>query len=69
MYSWSPNLSQISLKNSYVKVVFKFWLKSKWHEMKIGYLATILKRYKYFIFFSWNMVVISVYKYIYIYVV
>ena len=31
--------------------------------MKIGYLAAILKRYKYFIFFSWNMVVISVYIY------
>ena len=31
--------------------------------MKIGYLAAILKRYKYFIFFSWNMVVISVYTY------
>ena len=29
--------------------------------MKIGYLAAILKRYKYF--FSWNMVVISVYTY------
>ena len=31
--------------------------------MKIGYLAAILKRYKYFIFFAWNMVVISVYTY------
>ena len=31
--------------------------------MKIGYLAAILKQYKYFIFFSWNMVVISVYIY------
>ena len=31
--------------------------------MKIGYLAAILKRYKYFIFFSWNIVVISVYTY------
>ena len=31
--------------------------------MKIGYLAAILKRCKYFIFFSWNMVVISVYTY------
>ena len=31
--------------------------------MKIGYLDAILKRYKYFIFFSWNMVVISVYTY------
>ena len=30
--------------------------------MKIGYLAAILKRYKYFFFFfCWNMVVISVY--------
>ena len=32
--------------------------------MKIGYLAAILKRYKYSIFFFWNMVVISVYIYI-----
>ena len=31
--------------------------------MKIGYLAAILKRYKYLLFFSWNMVVISVYIY------
>ena len=31
--------------------------------MKIGYLAAILKRYKYFIFFPRNMVVISVYIY------
>ena len=31
--------------------------------MKIGYLAAILKLYKYFIYFSWNMVVISVYTY------
>ena len=51
MYSSSPNLSQISLKNSFGKVVFQILLKSKWREMKIGYLAAILKRYKYFIFF------------------
>ena len=31
--------------------------------MKIGYLAAILKQCKYFIFFSWNKVVISVYTY------
>ena len=31
--------------------------------MKIGYLAAILKRYKYLKFFSWNVVVISVYTY------
>ena len=48
MYSWSPNLSQISLKNSFGKVVFQILAEIK---MKIGYLAAILKRYKYFIFF------------------
>ena len=58
MYSWSPNLSQISLKNSFGKVVFQILAEI---EMKIGYLVAILKQYKYFIFFSWNMVVISVY--------
>ena len=31
--------------------------------MKIGYLAAILKRYKYFIFFFLKYVVISVYTY------
>ena len=62
MYSWSPNLSQISLKNSFGKVVFQIFAKIEMtHEMKIGYLAAILKRYKKFIFFPWNMVVISVY--------
>ena len=43
MYSWSPNLSQISLKNSFGKVVFQILAKLKWREMKIGYLAAILK--------------------------
>ena len=31
--------------------------------MKISYFAAILKWYKYFTFFSWNMVVISAYTY------
>ena len=31
--------------------------------MKIGYSAAILKLYKYFIFFIWNVVLISVYTY------
>ena len=56
MYSWSPNLSQISLKKSFGKVFFQILA-----EMKIGYLAAILKRYKYFP--PWNMLVISVYIY------
>ena len=52
MYSWSPNLSQISLKNSFGKVVFQILAKIEiWREMKIGYLAAILKWYKYFISF------------------
>ena len=59
MYSWSPNLSQISLKNSLGKVVFQIFAKIKmmWNENRL--LPTILKRYKYFIFFPWNMVVIQ----------
>ena len=36
---YEPNL----IENSFVKVVFKFSPKSKWHEMKIGHLAAILK--------------------------
>ena len=34
MYSYSPTLSQISLKNSFEKVVFQIWSKSKWRETK-----------------------------------
>ena len=33
----------------------------KWRVMKISYLTAILKPYKNFIFFPWNMVSISVY--------
>ena len=44
MYSWSPNLSQISLKNSFGKVIFQILAEIEMsHEMKIGYLAAILK--------------------------
>ena len=48
MYSWSPNLGQISFKNSFGKVVSQILSEI---EMKIGYLAAILKWYNYFIFF------------------
>ena len=51
MYSWSPNLSQLSLKNSFGKVIFQILAEIEIREMKIGYLSAILKRYKYFIFF------------------
>ena len=53
MYSWSLNLliwAKFHWKIPLGKAVFKFWPKSKWREMKIGYLAAILKWYKYFIF-------------------
>ena len=58
MYSWSPNLSQISLKNSLGKWISIF--RRNPNEMKIGYLAAILKRHD---FPPWNMVVISAYTY------
>ena len=51
MYSWSPNLIQISLKNSIGKVVFQILAEI---EMKIGYLAAILKPYKYFFFLKYG---------------
>ena len=61
MISWfEPNFIETFLWES---VFFKFSLKSKWCEIKFGYLAAILKQYKTFIFFSWNMVVINVYTY------
>ena len=64
MYSWSPNLSQISLKNSFGKVVFQIlaeiendakWKSVIWPPFWNG--TNILY------FFSWNMVVINVYTY------
>ena len=45
------------------KVVFKFWPKLKWREIKIGYLAPILKQYNILRFFSEIMVFDSVYIY------
>ena len=51
MYSCSPTLSQISLKNSFGKVVFQILAKIEMTRKKICYLATILKRYNISIFF------------------
>ena len=49
MFSYfEPNF----IENSFGKVFFsKFWPKSKWREIKICYLAAILKRYSIFIFY------------------
>ena len=54
MYSCSPTLSQISLKNSFGKEVFQILAKIKMTELKIGYLAAILKRYNIFEIFLQN---------------
>ena len=54
MYSYSPTLSQISLKNSFGKVVFQILAKIQMSRNKIGYLAAILKRYNIFNFFLQN---------------
>ena len=55
MYSYSPTLNQISLKNSFGKVVFQILAKIEMtSERKIGYLAAILKRYNIFNFFFQN---------------
>ena len=43
MYSCSPTLSQISLKNSIGKVVFQFWSRDYFCETKIRFLAAIVK--------------------------
>ena len=48
----SPTLNQISFKFLWESGFYKFWPKSKWREIKIGYLAAILKRYNIFIFFA-----------------
>ena len=52
------------IENSFGKVLFKFWPKSKWREIKIGYLAAILKRYNILIFcFCGIMILYSAYIY------
>ena len=59
MYSWSSNLSQISSKTPSGKFqifaeidMTRARKKKKKKKKKKGYLAAILKQYKYFIFFA-----------------
>ena len=62
MYSWSPNLSLISLKNSFGKVVFQILAKierTRNENRLFGRHFETVQNILYF--FSWNMVVISVY--------
>ena len=63
MYLWSPNLSQISLQNSFGKVVFQILAEIEMTRNENRLFGRHLKQYKYFIFFSWNMAVIKVYTY------
>ena len=56
MYSCSSTLSLISLKNSFGKVVFQILAKIEMMQIKIGYLAAILKRYNISIFFFCRIV-------------
>ena len=69
MYLWSPNLSQISLKNTFGKVIFQILpeIEMTGNENRLfGHHFQNSTNILYF--FAWNMVVISVYIYIYIYI-
>ena len=66
MYSWSPNLSQISLKNSFGKVVFQILAEIEMTQNENRVFGCHLERYKYFIFFFLKYGWVSVYIYIYI---
>ena len=59
MYSWFPNLSQISLKNSFGKVVFQILARIEMTRNENRLFGRHFETVK--IFFSWNVVVISVY--------
>ena len=60
MYSWSPNLNQISLKNSFGKVVFQILAKIEmtWNENRL--FGCHFETVQIFYIFPRNMVVISV---------
>ena len=62
MYSWSPNLSQISLKNSFGKVVFQILAEIEMTRNENRFFGRHFEMV-HISFFSWNMVVISVYTY------
>ena len=63
MYSWSPNLSQISLKNSFGKVVFQILAGIEMTRNENRLFGRHFETVQIFYFFSWNMVVISIYTY------
>ena len=66
MYSRSSNLSQISLKNSFGKVGFQNFAEIVITRNENGIFWRHFETVQIFLFiFCWNMVVISVYVYVY----
>ena len=64
MSSYSPNLSPISLKNSFGKEVFQLLAEIEMSRNENRLFGRHLKNGTHILyFFSWNMVVISVYIY------
>ena len=63
MYSWFPNLSQISLKNSFGKVVFQILAEIEMSRNENRLFGRQFETVHILHFFLWNMVVISVYIY------
>ena len=63
MYSWSPNLSQISLKSSFGKVVFQILAEIEMTRNENRLFGRHFETVQIFYIFSWNVVLISVYTY------
>ena len=64
MYSWSPNLSQISSKTSFGKVVFQIFAKIEMMRNENQLFGRHFETVQIFYIFSpWNMVVTSVCTY------
>ena len=65
MYSWSPNMNQISLKNSFGKVVFQIFAKMEMtqNESRSFGLHFEILNFRWYIFFCLNMFFLA-YNYI-----
>ena len=63
MYLRSSNSSQISLKNSFGKVVFQILVEIEMTRNENRLFGRHFETVQIFYFFSWNVVVISVYMY------
>ena len=61
MYLWSPILSQISLKNSFGKGDFQILAEIEMTRNENRLFGRHFETVQIFIYFSWNIVVFSVY--------